>query len=213
MNRVLTVICIAVVVIVLLCGCTDQKGLIVRHDITEDELDIFHVGITPDEIQQAFGLPHAKFKNGSVYTYEYWFDQGYIEICFKADLFYIDNYVNYGGEGFVPNVYMESSNSNIGKIIPGKYMIDIRKDIQEEELAFIDQTTTSAELQNMLGAPAGFEEYSEGEQENQIVTNAYFYQLADGDIFKVIYTNTGSVLKAWIEDTDGTEQKVLVGID
>jgi hypothetical protein len=88
--------------------------------------------------------------------------------------------------------------------------MNIRNDISENELAFININTTSAELQNKLGAPKSIGHYVVDEE---ITCNAYQYEMTDGYVFNVCYYGYGKIDRAWIENAEGEETKVLVEAD
>ena len=65
-------------ILVTLCGCSAMQKPIVRHDITRDELDVFYYGITPEKVEQAFGLPHLYRSNTKETLYYYDVENGYL---------------------------------------------------------------------------------------------------------------------------------------
>lgn len=213
MKRAITIILSATMIILLFSGCSVKKGFILRNDITEDDLDIFYIGIKQEQVKQALGLPHFSDtgKIATVYTYN--FDGGYIRIFFKGKTYWYNDMIKYE-EAYQHQAYMDESNDNIGKIDPDKYLMDIRDDIIESELAFINDKTTSAELQDKLWAPKSIADYvvDEGTDE-EITCDAYQYEMTDGYMFIVCYYGYGNIYRAWIENAEGAETKVLVEVD
>ena len=213
MKRAITVLFSMLMIISLFAGCAAKNGLIVRNDITEDDLDVFYIGMKQEQVEQALGLPHFTNSGQRFTEYTYNFDGGYIRIYFLGKVYQYNDMIKYG-ETYQPQAYMDESNENIGKIDPDKYLMEMRDDITESELAFIVEETTSAQLQDQLGAPKSIGHYVVDEEgDEEITCNAYQYEMADGYMFNVCYYGYGNIYRAWIENAEGEETKVLVETD
>ena len=206
MRRNLSILFLIVIMITMVfSGCAIKKSLIIRHDIQEDEVDIFYNGISPNKVKQAFGIPHCSHSNFKQTAYIYYVEDGYIKVHFRYGKYVGNTFVN-GSNNFLElQPQLEESNDNKGKIDKNKTLMEVRNDISIEELDFINADTISKELQEVLGAPHEIKLYELTNCNWGENINAVIYSLESEEQFLVVFDNKGKVLLAWTEDEQGTQ--------
>lgn len=225
------------IVMLLFCvGCTKtdcaDKGHIYRSDIEIDDfaflfddfeyepgkttgIDLYKGfrsnTIKPKDIFNALGLPASTTDNFGVKEYTYLVGEQYdaVTVKYKPDEDIID---------FDPslNISEEYGVELLAKgdrtIDPNKYKMKKRFNISEEELSFIDESTSSDELQKVLGAPHYYIEAYDVNIED-VYANVFVYELENDNLFKVVYFRTAYIIRAWVEDSDGKQIKLLIDRD
>jgi hypothetical protein len=219
MKRKILFILIVCTLIILLCaGCAQKKGYIMRDDITYKDLDFVNSGTEPNleitisDMYRVMGLPNRKVTPADVDTsgmwhYYYYFDDekfklGVIEFIFDRQLKIAgvnisSSPVVYDTEPFDEEPYI---------IDKDKYMMEIRHDIEEDELSSLDMEATSVEIQKILGAPRD----RISAQEAGLRTDAYTYPLTNGNTFCISYQRNGVIVKAWVINNEGETREIFI---
>lgn len=241
MKRVcLLLIC---VVLVFCIGCTKQwseeKGHIYRYDIESGDiafllneweydssmtskevgmelLNAIKSDMTPEDIFDALGLPMRTFQNYGLVNYGYALgdEHDLITIKYDPEKGVVDIHPEfYSIEDFADGKDILMHWSSGAEITDTeKYKMFKRFDINEKELSFINENTTSMDIQKKFGAPHHYIELRETYIESA-PGNAFVYELENGSVFKVIYFRQGYILRAWVEDNGGKEEKVIIDRD
>ena len=207
MKRIGLFLCILVaVLLILLSACSETTGYIVRYDIKIDEMEYFYKGTEPinehltmENIKKALGLPHGMFIDWRGITeYEYNTDFGVLYFVDYQEKDYYGIYADLSPGVEEPKSFGDRDIT----IDSGKYKMEKRFDISEDELSFINAEATPSELQEKLGAP---HRMTYGLPEN-VGIGIYIYNLKNENIFKVAYSGYGQIYKAWVEDAKGNEK-------
>lgn len=212
MKKTLLLLALCLVLLLAFSGCTQKAGYVVRYDITTNDLGYFFSGAEPrlDDIAESdmldvLGLPH---RGGYLYDcllYEYFFDEGVVGFATDES----DNlrafssiYIDWDTEN-EENVVKETAEKSIDAY---KYTMEIRHDIDIKDIAFINDKTTSCQLQQELGAPY---KMASGILKDPM-TNVFMYELDDKNLLHVIYQRGGQVAGAWVEDDAGNKIQDIV---
>lgn len=188
-------------------GKTDKEiGLEIYNAFRRD-------AIKPEDIFDALGLPGSTTEDYGVISYTYLAGDGHSVITIKyipeEDMADIDLSIDtMESEEDEENLLMIWSSGG-RKIDPGKYKMQKIFDISIDKLEFIGETTTSEEVQQLIGAPHYYIKHGETSIESA-PGNAFVYELIDGNIFKIIYFRQGYILRAWVEDKGGKEIKLII---
>ena len=226
----------------MLCvGCTkEETGYIYRHDIelvdlaflfneweydpdkTDKEIESDYYNairfetIKPEDIFNVLGLPWGTTEDYGVITYTYTIGDEYDSVMIK----YIQSKDQIDFSFSIISIENEEDEENLLRLLAaGNRTIDseeckmnIRLDICEDELSFIDENITSEELQRALGAPHYYIELRDTNIES-MPGNAFVYELTSGNVLKIVYYRQGYIVKAWVEDKDGKQIEMYIDRD
>lgn len=219
---------------------SDEKGYIYRDDVqlkdfaflfnkwdhepgkTDKEIagELFTAlrrDLKPDDIFAVLGIPDSITENFGRISYGYLIGDEYdsIAIIYDQDEDEIFD-INFGVESIKSEEEIEDLlmiwSSGDRMTDPENYKMHKRFDIEENELSFINEDTTSSKIQQVLGAPHSYIEARDVNPES-VEGNAFVYALTNGNAFKVIYFREGYILHAWVEDNDGNETKTYLDRD
>ena len=196
-------IIVLLIVISTTIGCSYNMQHIVRYDINKTELDFLYSDMPERDLFDVFGLPHITRNRGVVKNYYYYIEDIVLHIT-----------INTSSNGCWAEISTKEKieeidlpNNSKLDIDHNKYLLPINDNISESSLHFINSNTDSSLIQNEIGAPYEIREYS---LPDGLVVNSFVYKLNNGSILRIIYFPTSIVCRAWIEDTEGKEIKVIV---
>ena len=198
---------VLVLLILSVCGCSPSTSYVIRNDIKMEDLEFIYEGteqkmdITLKDMYSVLGLPYSSH-GYSVTEYTYFFKEGGVQIKFDEK----DQFL--GAIIFLLENEPEPTPFEIGEVEfdENKYKMQIRNDISENEISFIGEDTTSAEVQENLGAPHG----SISNWEAETRTDVYYYNITSGKTLKITYERYGVISQAWIENKDGEEIEIFI---
>ena len=193
--------------ILIISGCSMQNGYIIRNDIKMEDLEFIYEGIeqnmdiTLKDMYSVLGLPYSSH-GYSVTEYTYFFKEGGVQLKFDKN----DQFL--GAIIFLLENEPEPTPFEIGEveIDENKYKMIIRNDISENEISFIGEDITSAEIQEKLGAPHG----SISNWEAETRTDVYYYNISSGHKLKITYERYGVIAEAWVEDKEGNITETII---
>jgi hypothetical protein len=173
--------------------------------------------IKPDDIFAMLGLPAHTIENYGMISYTYLIGDEFDSIAIK---YMPDTDEIFDIEFGLESIKNKEDEENLLRLLSmgdrtidrEKYKMHKRFDISEDELSFIDESATSREIQQELGAPHSYIELRETYIESA-PGNAFVYELENGNVLKAIYFRQGAILRAWVEDNDGNEIKLLIDKD
>lgn len=219
MKKVIIVLIICVVISLICLGCVQKTGFIMRNDITYKDLEFVYDGnelnsdVTIDDMYSIMGLPNIKTTPKDADTsgmryYSYYFDDEVFEL--GVITFTFDNQLQFVGAPIdsYPSINIDIEPFEIESVVidRDKYKMDMRDDIEENELEFIDMESTSVDVQQALGAPHD----RIGVRKIGLRTDAYTYPMTNGNTFIISYERNGVIVKAWVVDENKETQKVYV---
>ena len=177
--------------IMMLHGCTNNVNFIVRFNIDKSEIDCLYQNMTKNDVMSIFGLPHISNDKSNISTYDYSIEDELLRLVFENNKLY--KATLFGNNDPVSIRLSEEKNVETDKI----YYKEINKNINNEDLEFLDNKTNSDELQETLGPPHKIKKSLDG------TGNAFTYELNDGNILFILYKSNGLVAMAWVEDKKG----------
>ena len=189
-----------------------ELGYIIRDDIQFEDLGFvieegeIRTDITQTDMMDALGWPYAGLFTISGVEYLYFFED---ERCGEGKITFI-----FSDNGYYKGIDLETEKETpsvddlVEKEItdPDQYKEPRRYNIKETDLSFIEESTTSVEVQEALGAPHNFMHRDDVETK----TIAFVYFLSSGDWFLIAYEYGGVIVKAWVIDEEGNTQKVYI---
>ena len=189
-----SLVLILVIMMILLGGCGESEGLIVRYDINGKETECLFKDMSKTEVMNKFGLPHRSYS--MIFdTIEYNTEDLVLRFEFENDR--LKTATLYEEEV----TKIELPDKATCEIDDKKYRRTRDYSVSVNDLGFISDTTNAVDLQDTIGPPYEFENFK---LSSDIIINAFLYKLTDGEKLYILYTYHGTVGGAWIADKDGS---------
>jgi len=197
-------ILVLIIVVFITTGCKNNMQYIVRYNIDKTEFDCMYSSMSEKDLFDAFGAPHVTRNKGAVNEYFYYVEDIVLHVTINNTSH--ECWADISSENNKEEIYLPKK----GKvdIDHNKYLRSI-KSIDETEIQFIDSKSEASLVQERLGAPHEIEEYT---LPNGFVVNSFVYKLKDSNSLYIVYSTKGIVGRAWIEDSEGNEIKIIIEI-